>query len=215
MMKNKFFKDMTLNLPLDINKIKGFLDPIEGEALYYYTKEFTKDGNALEIGSYCGKSAVYIGLAVKENNQKLYSIDHHRGSEEQQPGEEYFDPDLINKKGNGIDTLPFFLKTLKDSQLEGFVIPIVSSSEDAHKELKMNFNMIFIDGGHSEEAAQTDYMLWSKKLNLEGVLAIHDVFPDPNDGGRPPYNIYLKALESGNFEEVEAIKSLRILRKKN
>ena len=206
---------MKLNLPLDISKVKGFLDPSEGEALYYYTKKFTKDGNALEIGSYCGKSAVYIGSAVKENNQKLYSIDHHRGSEEQQPGEEYFDPDLLNKKGNGIDTLPFFLKTLKDSQLEGFVIPVVSSSEEAHEDLKMNFNMIFIDGGHSEEAAQNDYMLWSKKLNLEGVLAIHDVFPDPDDGGRPPYNIYLKALESGNFEEVDAIKSLRILQKKN
>ena len=138
---------MTLNLPLDINKVKGFLDPIEGEALYHYTKKFTKDGNALEIGSYCGKSAVYIGSAVKENNQKLYSIDHHRGSEEQQPGEEYFDPDLLNKKGNGIDTLPFFLKTLKDSQLEDFVIPVVSSSQEAHKELTMTFNMIFIDGG--------------------------------------------------------------------
>ena len=206
---------MTLNLPLDINKVKGFLDPIEGEALYHYTKKFTKDGNALEIGSYCGKSAVYIGSAVKENNQKLYSIDHHRGSEEQQPGEEYFDPDLLNKKGNGIDTLPFFLKTLKDSRLEGFVIPVVSSSQEAHEELKMTFNMIFIDGGHSEEASQNDYRLWSRKLNLQGVLAIHDVFPDPNDGGRPPYNIYLKALESGNFEEVDAIKSLRILQKKN
>ena len=206
---------MTLNLPLDISKIKGFLDPIEGEALYYYAKEFTKNGNALEIGSYCGKSAVYIGSALKENNQKLYSIDHHRGSEEQQPGEEYFDPDLLNKKGNGIDTLPFFLKTIKDSQLEGFVIPIVSSSQEAHEELKINFNMIFIDGGHSEEAAQSDYMLWSKRLNLEGILAIHDVFPDPNDGGRPPYNIYLRALESGNFKEVDAIKSLRILQKKN
>ena len=206
---------MKLNLPLDINKIKGFLDPLEGEALYYYTKELTRDGNALEIGSYCGKSAVYIGSAVKENNQKLYSIDHHRGSEEQQPGEEYFDPDLLNKKGNGIDTLPFFLKTLEDSQLEGFVIPVVSSSQEAHEELKMNFNMIFIDGGHSEEAAQKDYMLWSKRLNLEGILAIHDVFPDPDDGGRPPYNIYLRALESGNFKEVDSIKSLRILQKKN
>ncbi len=206
---------MALNLPLDINKIKGFLDPIEGEALYSYTKEFTKDGNALEIGSYCGKSAVYIGSAVKENNQKLYSVDHHKGSEEQQPGEEYFDPDLLNKEGNGIDTLPFFLKTLKDTHLEGFVIPVVSSSERAHEDLKMNFNMIFIDGGHSEEEAQNDYNLWSRKLNLEGVLAIHDVFPDPNDGGRPPYNIYLKALKSGNFEEVDAIKSLRILQKKN
>ena len=206
---------MTLNLPVDMNKIKGFLDPIEGEALYSFAKEFTKDGNALEIGSYCGKSAVYIGSAVKENNQKLYSIDHHKGSEEQQPGEEYFDPDLINTEGNGIDTLPFFLKTLKDSYLEGYVIPIVSSSEEAHKELKMNFNMIFIDGGHSEEAAQTDYKLWSKKINPEGLLAIHDVFPNPNDGGRPPYNIYLKALESGAFEEIDVIKSLRLLKKIN
>ena len=206
---------MTLNLPVDINKIKGFLNAEEGEALYSYTKEFTRDGNALEIGSYCGKSAVYIGLAVKENNQKLYSIDHHKGSEEQQPGEEYFDPDLLNKEGNGIDTLPFFLKTIKDSYLEGYVIPVVSSSEEAHKDLKMNFNMIFIDGGHSEEAAQTDYKLWSKKINPEGVLAIHDVFPNPNDGGRPPYNIYLKALESGAFEEIDVIKSLRILKKIN
>tara|TARA_B100001175_G_scaffold57849_1_gene46669 strand:+ start:608 stop:1228 length:621 start_codon:yes stop_codon:yes gene_type:complete len=206
---------MTLNLPVDINKIKGFLNAEEGEALYSYTKEFTRDGNALEIGSYCGKSAVYIGSAVKENNQKLYSIDHHKGSEEQQPGEEYFDPDLLNKEGNGIDTLPFFLKTIKDSYLEGYVIPVVSSSEEAHKDLKMNFNMIFIDGGHSEEAAQTDYKLWSKKINPEGVLAIHDVFPNPNDGGRPPYNIYLNALESGAFEEIDVIKSLRILKKIN
>ena len=206
---------MTLNLPVDINKIKGFLNAEEGEALYSYTKEFTRDGNALEIGSYCGKSAVYIGLAVKENNQKLYSIDHHKGSEEQQPGEEYFDPDLLNKEGNGIDTLPFFLKTIKDSYLEGYVIPVVSSSEEAHKDLKMNFNMIFIDGGHSEEAAQTDYKLWSKKINPDGVLAIHDVFPDPNDGGRPPYNIYLNAVESGAFEEIDVIKSLRILKKIN
>ena len=206
---------MTLNLPVDINKIKGFLNAEEGEALYSYTKEFTRDGNALEIGSYCGKSAVYIGSAVKENNQKLYSIDHHKGSEEQQPGEEYFDPDLLNKEGNGIDTLPFFLKTIKDSYLEGYVIPVVSSSEEAHKDLKMNFNMIFIDGGHSEEAAQTDYKLWSKKINPDGVLAIHDVFPDPNDGGRPPYNIYLNAVESGAFEEIDVIKSLRILKKIN
>ena len=206
---------MTINLQIDINRIKGFLDPQEGEALYSYAKEFTKNGDAIEIGSYCGKSAVYIGSAVKENNQKLYSIDHHKGSEEQQPGEEYFDPDLLNKEGNGIDTLPFFLKTIKDSYLEGYVIPVVSSSEEAHKDLKMNFNMIFIDGGHSEEAAQTDYKLWSKKINPEGLLAIHDVFPDPNDGGRPPYNIYLNALESGAFEEIDVIKSLRILKKIN
>ena len=205
---------MGITLPIDINKVKGFLDPIEGEALYSYTKKYTKEGDALEIGSYCGKSAVYIGSAVKENNQKLYSIDHHKGSEEQQPGEEFFDADLLNKEGNGIDTLPFFLNTINSSKLKKIVIPVISSSEEAYQDLKINFSMIFIDGGHSEEAAQNDYRLWSRRLNPGGLLAIHDVFPNPKDGGRPPYNIYLKAIESGHFEEIEMIKSLSLLRKK-
>jgi predicted O-methyltransferase YrrM len=193
--------------------VKGFLDPIEGEALYLYAKQYVRNDPCLEIGSYCGKSSVYLGSAVKENGQKLYSIDHHKGSEEQQPGEEYFDSDLINAEGNGIDTLPFFLETIEKSKLDKFVIPIVSTSEEAYQDFTLNFDMIFIDGGHSEEAAQKDYDLWTDRINIGGILAIHDVFPNPKDGGRPPYNIYIKALESGNFEELEVVKSLRLLRK--
>ena len=204
---------MNLKLPLNINKVKGFLDPKEGDALYSYAKQYSISGSCLEIGSYCGKSAVYLGMAVKENGQKLYSVDHHKGSEEQQPGEEYFDPDLKSKDGDGIDTLPFFLDTIEKSKLQSFVIPIVSTSEEAYKDLDINFDMIFIDGGHSEEAAQKDYDLWTHRINIGGILAIHDVFPNPKDGGRPPYNIYIKALESGNFEELEVVKSLRLLRK--
>ena len=204
---------MKLNLPIDIEKVKGFLDPLEGEALYAYSKIATKNGPALEIGSYCGKSSIYIGSAIKENGEKLYSIDHHKGSEEQQPGEEYFDPDLVDDTGKGIDTLPYFLNTIESSLLEGVVIPVVSTSEEAYADLKLEFSFIFIDGGHSEEAAQKDYKLWVNRLIIDGVLAIHDVFPNPKDGGRPPFNIYMKALDSGQFEEIEAIKSLRILRK--
>lgn len=204
---------MNLKLPLNINKVKGFLDPKEGDALYSYAKQYSISGSCLEIGSYCGKSAVYLGMAVKENGQKLYSVDHHKGSEEQQPGEEYFDPDLKSKDGDGIDTLPFFLDTIEKSKLQSFVIPIVSTSEEANEDLDINFDMIFIDGGHSEEAAQKDYDLWTHRINIGGILAIHDVFPNPKDGGRPPYNIYIKALESGNFEELEVVKSLRLLRK--
>ncbi|MDC0590757.1 class I SAM-dependent methyltransferase [Gammaproteobacteria bacterium] len=204
---------MHLNLPIDINKVKGFLDPKEGEALYNFAKQYALNGSCLEIGSYCGKSAVYLGKAVKENDQKLYSIDHHKGSEEQQPGEEYFDPDLRNKNGDGIDTLPFFLDTIEKSDLEGFVIPIVSTSEEAYEDLNINFDMVFIDGGHSEEAAQKDYDLWTQRINIGGLLAIHDVFPNPEDGGRPPYNIYIRALESGEFEELEIVQSLRLLKK--
>ena len=204
---------MNLKLPLNINKVKGFLDPKEGDALYSYAKKYSIYGSCLEIGSYCGKSAVYLGMAVKENGQKLYSVDHHKGSEEQQPGEEYFDPDLKSKDGDGIDTLPFFLDTIEKSKLQSFVIPIVSTSEEAYEDLDINFDMIFIDGGHSEEAAQKDYDLWTHRINIGGILAIHDVFPNPKDGGRPPYKIYIKALESGNFEELEVVKSLRLLRK--
>ena len=204
---------MNLKLPFNINKVKGFLDPKEGDALYSYAKQYSISGSCLEIGSYCGKSAVYLGMAVKENGQKLYSVDHHKGSEEQQPGEEYFDPDLKSKDGDGIDTLPFFLDTIEKSKLQSFVIPIVSTSEEAYEDLDINFDMIFIDGGHSEEVAQKDYDLWTDRINIGGILAIHDVFPNPKDGGRPPYNIYIKALESGNFEELEVVKSLRLLRK--
>ena len=204
---------MRINLPIDINTVKGFLDPIEGEALYLYAKQYVKNDPCLEIGSYCGKSSVYLGSAVKENGQKLYSIDHHKGSEEQQPGEEYFDSDLINAEGNGIDTLPFFLETIEKSKLDKFVIPIVSSSEEAYQDFTLNFDMVFIDGGHSEKAAQKDYELWSKRITKGGLLAIHDVFPNPEDGGRPPYNIYRRALESGNFKELEMIKTLGLLKK--
>ena len=204
---------MRINLPIDINTVKGFLDPIEGEALYLYAKQYVRNDPCLEIGSYCGKSSVYLGSAVKENGQKLYSIDHHKGSEEQQPGEEYFDSDLINAEGNGIDTLPFFLETIEKSKLDKFVIPIVSTSEEAYKNFTLNFDMVFIDGGHSEKAAQKDYELWSQRITKGGLLAIHDVFPNPEDGGRPPYNIYRRALESGNFKKLEMIKTLGLLKK--
>ncbi len=204
---------MLINLPIDINTVKGFLDPIEGEALYLYAKQYVRNDPCLEIGSYCGKSSVYLGSAVKENGQKLYSIDHHKGSEEQQPGEEYFDSDLINAEGNGIDTLPFFLETIEKSKLDKFVIPIVSTSEEAYQDFTLNFDMIFIDGGHSEKAAQKDYELWSQRITKGGLLAIHDVFPNPEDGGRPPYNIYRRALESGNFKKLEMIKTLGLLMK--
>ena len=204
---------MLINLPIDINTVKGFLDPIEGEALYLYAKQYVRNDPCLEIGSYCGKSSVYLGSAVKENGQKLYSIDHHKGSEEQQPGEEYFDSDLINAEGNGIDTLPFFLETIEKSKLDKFVIPIVSTSEEAYQDFTLNFDMVFIDGGHSEKAAQKDYELWSQRITKGGLLAIHDIFPNPEDGGRPPYNIYRRALESGNFKKLEMIKTLGLLKK--
>lgn len=202
-----------MKLPIDPKSVKGFLDHEEGSALYEKTLIYTKLGPCLEIGSYCGKSALYIGTATKHNKQTLFSIDHHQGSEEQQPGEEYCDPELINETGDGINTLPFFLETIKRSDLGDTVSPIISSSQEASQNWQQDLAMVFIDGGHSQKAAMGDYLSWNKHLIPGGLLAIHDVFPNPEDGGRPPFEVYNLAKNSGQFKEWPMVKSLAFLEK--
>ena len=202
-----------MKLGIDPDQVKGFLEKQEAESLYQFAKKYSSLGPCLEIGSYCGKSAVYLGAAVKENNQILYSIDHHKGSEEQQPGEEFFDLDLLDETGKGINTLPFFLETLDKAGLRDNVVPIVSTSLEASEVWSEPLAMVFIDGGHSDQAANYDYDVWHPHIMQEGLLAIHDVFPNPEDGGRPPFNIYSKAKESGLFKEVDMINSLALLEK--
>ena len=202
-----------MKLEIDPEEVKGFLDKEEGKTLYEFAKLYSQKGLCLEVGSYCGKSAIYIGSAVKENDQKLYSIDHHKGSEEQQPGEEFFDPDLLDEDKTGINTLPFFLNTIDKAGLTNVVIPIISTSLEAGEVWSKPLAMVFIDGGHSEKAANEDYDTWSPYLIQGGLLAIHDVFPNPEDGGRPPFNIYTKAKESGLFKELDMINSLALLEK--
>ena len=202
-----------MKLGIDPDQVKGFLEKQEAESLYQFAKKYSSLGPCLEIGSYCGKSAVYLGAAVKENNQILYSIDHHKGSEEQQPGQEFFDPDLLDETGKGINTLPFFLETLDKAGLRDNVVPIVSTSLEASEVWSEPLAMVFIDGGHSDQAANDDYDVWHPHIIQGGLLAIHDVFPNPEDGGRPPFNIYTKAKESGLFKEVDMINSLALLEK--
>ena len=202
-----------MKLGIDPKQIKGFLLKEEGESLYLAAKNYSKKGPCLEIGSYCGKSALYLGSAAKENHQLLYSIDHHKGSEEQQPGEEFFDPDLLDETGKNINTLPFFLNTIDKAGLKDIVIPIVSTSIEASVVWTKPLSMVFIDGGHSEKAANDDYNAWNPHIIPGGLLAIHDVFPNPEDGGRPPFNIYTKAKETGLFQEVNMIGSLALLEK--
>ena len=202
-----------MKLGIDPDQVKGFLEKQEAESLYQFAKKYSSLGPCLEIGSYCGKSAIYLGAAMKENNQILYSIDHHKGSEEQQPWEEFFDLDLLDETGKGINTLPFFLETLDKADLRENVVPIVSTSVEASEVGSKPLAMVFIDGGHSDQAANDDYDVWHPHIIEGGLLAIHDVFPNPEDGGRPPFNIYTKAKESGLFKEVDMINSLALLEK--
>ena len=196
-----------------LNNTKGFMDPDEGQALYETAKTASQHGPCLEIGSYCGKSAVYLGVACQENNETLFSVDHHRGSEEQQPGEEYFDPDLFDPATQMVDTFREFRKTLDLAGLEDTVVPLVCRSYAAARSWATRLSLVFIDGGHTSEAAETDYQCWVGHLTPGGYLLIHDIFPDPAQGGQAPYQIYQKALASGHFQEIRRVKTLGILRK--
>lgn len=198
-----------------INEVKGFLDPEEGDKLYEIADEASKIGPCLEIGSYCGKSTVYLGTACKKNNSILYSIDHHRGSVEQQPGQEYYDPELYDEKFDRIDTFRELRNTIEKADLEDTVVPIVCKSKVASRLWATPLSMVFIDGGHSFHEAFTDYSSWSGHIVSDGYLIFHDVFKNPAKGGQAPFHVYKLALASGLFRKLPMVKSLGILKRQH
>ena len=189
----------------------GFMPAAEGLALFDAAARYSRRGPVLEIGTYCGKSTIYLAAAVRAAGQVVVTVDHHRGSEEHQPGWEYHDPDLVDQATGRLDTLPSLRATLAAAGLEEHVVVVVGRSADVARLWGTPLGLVFIDGGHTEAAAVTDYEGWAPWVAPGGALAIHDVFPDPADGGRAPYLIYRRALDSGAFAEVRAEGSLRLL----
>jgi predicted O-methyltransferase YrrM len=192
---------------------RGFMPDVEGSALHRLARERLRLGPVLEIGSYCGKSALYLGAAAREVGGVVFTVDHHRGSEENQSGWEHHDTGLVDPRTGRMDTLPFFRRTIEEAGLEDVVIAVVGESTTVAAHWRTPLSMVFVDGGHGEEPAYADYEGWAPWVMAGGLLAIHDVFPDPADGGRPPYDVYLRAVASGAFEEVETVGSLRVLRR--
>ena len=188
----------------------GFMPEDEGLALYEAALDAPADFAWIEIGSYCGKSAIYLGAAARRVGTVLVSIDHHRGSEEHQPGEGYHDPRLTDERGR-VDTLPRFAGAISGAGLNDVVLGIAARSEQSAAAWTRPLGLVFVDGGHSAVAAHADYEGWSPHLVPGGLLIIHDVFEDPAEGGRPPFEIYERALRSGNFVERSRAGSLRVL----
>ena len=194
----------------------GFMPESEARALYAAALSAAAVGDLVEIGTYQGKSAILLAAAARAGGRMLLTVDHHRGSEEHQPGWEYHDPGLVDPAVGLIDTLPSARRALALAGLEDAVVLAVGRSAQVARLWTGPAGFVFIDGGHTDEAARADYAGWAPKLAPGGLLAIHDVFPDPAHGGQAPYRIYLRALESGDFEELpEAGQgSLRVLRRR-
>ncbi|MFD9360061.1 class I SAM-dependent methyltransferase [Streptomyces sp. NPDC060031] len=193
---------------------KGFMPVGEGLALHAAAVEAAALGlPLLEVGTYCGRSTILLADAAREAGVAAITVDHHRGSEEQQPGWEYHDPTVVDPEIGLMDTLPTFRRTLHRAGLEDHVIAMVGRSPQVAAAWGGPLGLVFIDGGHTDEHATGDYEGWAPHVAVGGTLLIHDVFPDPADGGQAPYRIYLRALASGAFEEVSVTDSLRVLRR--
>ncbi|MEU7022874.1 class I SAM-dependent methyltransferase [Streptomyces sp. NPDC046203] len=194
---------------------KGFMPVKEGLALYAAAAEAARLGlPLLEVGTYCGRSTILLADVARAAGTVALTVDHHRGSEEQQPGWEYHDPTVVDPEVGLMDTLPTFRRTLRKAGLEDHVVALVGRSPQVAAVWAGPLGFVFIDGGHTDEHATNDYEGWAPKVAPGGLLVIHDVFPDPADGGQAPFRIYLRALESGDFEEISVTDSLRVLRRK-
>lgn len=184
----------------------------EGLGLYRAVGDLRRPGPVLEIGGYCGLSALYLGAAARQAGRLVYSLDHHRGSQENQAGWKHHDPGLVDRRTGKMDTLPFFRQTIEEAGLEQTVVAIVGHSVLVAAAWSTPLSMLFIDGGHAEDVAMADYLAWVGHLVPGGVLAIHDVFETPADGGQAPFHVWRRARGEG-FETAGVAGSLRLLLK--
>jgi predicted O-methyltransferase YrrM len=191
---------------------KGFMPDDEGVALHDAARAATALGPLLEIGTYCGKSAVFLGAAARAGGTVLFTVDHHRGSEENQAGWDHHDPEVVDPRTGRMDTLPFFRRTIEEAGLEDVVVAVVGHSVRVARAWRTPVAFLFIDGGHAEEVAMADYDHWSRYVMPGGTLAIHDVFEDPADGGQAPFHVWQRAVEEG-FTPTSTTGSLRVLQR--
>ena len=194
-----------------IGKIKGFMPPHEGKALIEWASKFSIKGVIMEIGTYCGKSSIYLSVGAKKNNQTVFTLDHHLGSEEHQINEEYFDKEIYDYSEERVNTLPLLIQNINHFKIQN-IVPIISESTKASINWDTNLGVLFIDGGHSFESANNDYLYWESKIIKGGVLIIHDIFENPSKGGQAPYEIYQKALKN-NYKVYERVDTLVCLKK--
>jgi predicted O-methyltransferase YrrM len=192
---------------------KGFMPDDEGLALHAAGRDGGSVGPLLEVGSYCGKSAVYLGAAARAGGTVLFSVDHHRGSEENQAGWEHHDPEVVDPETGRMDTLPFFRRTIERAGLEDAVVAVVGDSPVIAANWSTPLGLVFVDGGHALDVVLTDFEAWSPHVAAGGVLVFHDVFEDPRAGGQAPFEVWKRAVASGLFTPASTTGSLRVLRR--
>ena len=190
---------------------KGFMPEDEGDFLYELGVSAMAAGPGMEVGTYCGKSSIYLGAAARVAGSTFFTVDHHRGSEENQVGWEHHDASVVDPEFGLMDTLPTFRKTIARAGLEEEVVAVIGRSTTVARYWSIPVALLFIDGGHAEVHAQNDYSGFAHWVQAGGTLVIHDVFERPEEGGQAPFHVWQRAVASGAFTPVAAVGSMRAL----
>jgi predicted O-methyltransferase YrrM len=198
--------------PINMGNVRGWLRDTEGRELMKRARQVAHKGPCLEIGSYCGKSAIYIGHVCSQKNNVLFAVDHHCGSIENQKKGYGHDPYLYKPEWNSIDSFPEFRKNIHNAGLEQTVIPMVAPSDVVAQNWKTPLALLFIDGDHTSDGAVRDYLKWQEHVVDGGILAFHDIRKKPNRGKQGPNLALDKALASGEFFLLAKVNTLGILR---
>jgi MMP 1-O-methyltransferase len=193
-------------------RTKGFLPDDEADALRS-AAAVASPGVWLEVGTYCGKSTVHLGSVARTSGARLVTVDHHHGSEENQPGWQWHDPSLVDPHTGLLDTLPSLRHALFDTGLEEAVSVVVATTQQVARWWTTPLTLLFLDGNHTEVVAQHDYEAFAGHVVPGGLLLVHDVFEDPADGGQAPFHVVQRAVSSGAFEPMSSCGSLQVLRR--
>ena len=162
----------------------GFMPLEEGTTLYEIACQFLGDGVGVEIGTYCGRSTVFLGAAARVTGGSIVTVDHHRGSEEHQPGWEYHDADLVDAHTGRLETLGTFRHTIWDAGLDDVVTAAVGSSRQVARVWGKPAAFVFIDGGTPRRPRRPTTRGGPRGSDRRGAAHPRRV-PDPADGGRP------------------------------
>jgi predicted O-methyltransferase YrrM len=146
-----------------VDKVDGWLTDKEGELLYNFAKRCTGKGVIVEIGSWKGKSTIWLGKGSKKGPQvKIYAIDPHTGSTEH------------NEEYGKVWTFDEFQKNIKNAKVDDIVIPIVETSKEAAEKIDGPVELVFIDGAHEYSLVELDFRSWFPKMIDGGIMAFHD-----------------------------------------
>ena len=139
----------------------------EGRALYSLAQGCSGQGVIVEIGSYMGRSTIWLAHGSKAgNNVKIYAIDPHTG-----------DPQTWEARPERW-TYDFFLTNIKAHGVDDIITPMVMTSEQATQDVPEPVELVFIDGDHRYEFARLDFDLWFPKVISGGLIALHDAMPE-------------------------------------